>query len=257
MITRLILLIALLWPVSSWAAVALDAITEAHCNISVFCASGDTVLSYSHTNSASVTGLVVSVFVACGGANSAPAVSSVTYAGTTLTQLESVNPATSRRGYLYGWPSGSSPATGANNVVVTLASSIATACGGSAQLKALGFSVTGSNTTSQYVDTNINSGTGTSATLTMSSNPTGSLGASFGCAGNGVTSSSEGTIDVTDTDTSNSCGTSFGMDVAPTDASWSFTIPSDSWITTGAVFAESGGGGGATVRTLLLMGVGQ
>jgi hypothetical protein len=74
-----------------------------------------------------------------------------------------------------------------------------------------------------------------------------------------VTSSTEGTIDATDTNTGNSCGTAFGMDVAPTDASWSYTIPSDSWITAGLVFAASGGGGGGggTAGTLTLLGVGQ
>lgn len=245
----------------SWGAVATDAFSHDQCNATADqCTVSDTTLSFAHTNGASVSNIAVAVYVGCGSASTAPTVSSVTYAGTTLTQIQSVNPATGRIGYLYGWPSGSSPTTGTNNIVITLSSSILTACGGTSGgiLSGIGMSVTGSDTTSQYVTSGTNSGSGTTASLTMSSNPTGSMGFSTGCSGNGVTSSTEGTIDVTDTDTGNSCGTSFGMDVAPTDASWSFTIPSDSWITAGLVFAASGGGGGgSTAKTLMLIGVGQ
>lgn len=254
--SKFIVILMMLLPSMSLGAVATDVFSNAR-SLSGGLGAGNTTLTFSHVNTASVTGLAVAVYVACGSGQTSPTVSGVTYAGTSLSSITSVSPDVARRGYLFGWPSGSAPTTGTNNIVVTLASSLLTACDSAATLSAIGMSVTGSDTTSQYVTSNTNSGSGTTASLTVSSNPTGAMGFSTGCSGNGITSSTEGAIDVTDTDTGNSCGTSFGMDVAPTDASWSFTIPSDSWMTAGLVFAAPGGGGGATAHSLMLMGVGQ
>ena len=260
--SKFLLVLALLLPSVSWGAVATDAFSYGSCVVGLStCTTGNTQLTVAHTTNASASNLAVAVFISCGagGAATAPSVSTVTYAGTGLTQLQSVTPAATRRAYLYGWPSGSSPTTGTNNIVVTLASSLLTGCDTDAKMFAIGMSVLGSDTSSQYVTSNTNSGTGTTASLVVSSNPTGSMGFSTGCAGGGVTSSTEGAIDVTDIDTNTGCGTAFGMDVAPTDASWSFTIPSDTWVTAGLVFNASGGGGGggSAARTLMLMGVGQ
>lgn len=256
-ISLLLLILCLLIPSVSWSAVATDAISHGQSLAPGLQGGNNTTLTISHVNTASVTNLAVAVYVACSSGQTSSTVSGVTYAGTSLSSITSVSPDAARRGYLFGWPSGSAPTTGTNNIVVTLASSLLTACDSAATLSVIGMSVTGSDTTSQYVTSNTNSGNSTTASLTVSSNPTNAMGFSTGCAGNGVTSSTEGTIDVTDTNTGNSCGTAFGMDVAPTDASWSFTIPTDTWITAGLVFAESGGGGGGTAKTLTLMGVGQ
>lgn len=255
--SKVLLILALLLPSPSWGAVATDAISHGQCQANA-CAAGFTQLTVAHTNSASVTNAAWAVYIGCKSGQTAPAVSSATYAGTSLTQIQAVSPDPARRGYLFGWPSGSAPTTGTNNFVVTLASDLTVACDAAVALSAIGMSVTGSDTSSQYVTSNTNSGSGTTASLTVSSNPTGSMGFSTGCSGDGVTSSTEGTIDATDTNLQGSCGTAFGMDVAPTDASWSFTIPSDSWITAGLVFAASGGGGGggSTSNRLPLLGVG-
>lgn len=243
-------------PSVSWGAVATDAFSHGQC-LAPVCATGATQITVSHTNTASVSNIAVAVYVSCGSGQTSPTVTGVTYAGTALTQVQAVSPVAARRGYLFGWPSGSAPTTGANNIVVTLSGSLNTACDADAMLSAIGMSVTGSDTSSQYVTSTTNSGTGTTASLSPSSNPTGAMGFSTGCSGNGVTSSTEGTIDATDTNTLSSCGTAFGMDVAPTDASWSFTIPSDSWLTAGLVFnASGGGGGGSTSNRLPLLGVG-
>lgn len=255
--SKFLLALTLLLPSVSWGAVATDAFSHGQCQANV-CATGNTQLTLAHTNTASVSNIAVAVYLGCGSGQTSPTITGVTYAGTGLTQLQTVSPVAARRGYLFGWPSGSAPTTGANNIVVTMSTSLLTACDTDAMLSVIGMSVTGSDTSSQYVTSTTNSGTGTTASLSPSSNPTGSMGFSTGCAGNGVTSSTEGTIDVTDTSTLNSCGTAFGMDVAPTDASWSFTIPSDSWLTAGLVFAASGGGGGggSPANRLPLLGVG-
>ena len=103
------LLLVLLLAGPSWAAVAYDADTQALQNVSL------STKTFSHTTSGSNRALLV--YVALAG--TAQTVSTVTYGGTGLTSLGALN--------LTGTPSGRvelwgmvNPATGANNVVVTL-----------------------------------------------------------------------------------------------------------------------------------------
>ena len=238
------------------AAVAQDTPTHGSCADSAApncTGGGPVVMTVAHTTNASTLRALIVGFTLTGSA-SCVAPDTVTYAGVSLSAVETVSPAGSRWAGLWALPAGTMPATGANNVV---ASWSAIPCGGSASQLDMGvFSASGVDQTTNYSDTGTNSGTGTSATLTLTGVGANDPGFQMVCAGNGLTSTTE-TSQWSVDNTSFSCGSSGGATTANADVSRSWTVPSDSWIMIGGNFKESSGGGGSPgCRMLLLLGVG-
>jgi hypothetical protein len=265
MVRLFILLIAILSPSWSWAAVAYDASASSQCDATADatiaeCTSVRTVLTYSLTvGSGSNRQLGVMTFVGCRSSGTAPAVTSVTYAGTTLTQQTSNTTNAPRKGYLHTWPTGSQPTSGANNVVVTVDTDLITGCGDSyGNIMSGAIAVTGVDQSTTLSSSANNTGTsGTSLTLTIGTSGANDLGIHGGCTGSTMSSTTE-TSRYTTEYTENSCGSMGGATASGGDTSFSWTsAASDSWVMVGGAFKESGGGGGPTCSGALLMrGVG-
>lgn len=244
MMIRLLILLALLWPSTSWAAIAFDAAASGN-------ATG-TSLAYSHTVSGSDRVLIVGVTLY---SNSTQTVSTVTYNGVSMTLIPSctaeANDLRVEQWYLVA------PATGANNVVVTptattpAISSVAASFTGVDQSTPIGTCATATGT-STGPSVNVTSAAGEVVVDTMAfwgsgSSPSGTQGASqtfrdddfydhaFGRFYNAVsTEAGAGTVTM------------------------SWTIDDNhNWAIAGTPLKEASGGGGGTVRNLLLMGVGQ
>jgi hypothetical protein len=213
----------------SWAAVAFDAVANSSC-IAATCTSGGTVLTYSHTTgSGSNRGLAVGVCVSGPGATTQPVTNSVTYAGVSLVSKKKQG--TTYYCELWSLPDGTQPTTGANNVVVTLASAPS---GTNAILLSAAVTFTGVNQSTAWTSSsNGNGGTGTSVTLTLSANNAVDMGVDFACHGFGFSSTTE-TSRVNNTDSGAACN-SFGVATAAgSDTSLSWTsASSDSWLIVG------------------------
>lgn len=238
------------------AQVALTTTAHSSCTQAT-CATGGTTLTYAiDVGSGSNRQLAVFAFIGCGGVEVAPTITGVTYAGTSLTSIISnVSPASSRRGYLFAWPTGSQPTSGLNNVVVTLSADLNLTCnGGTRTLHSGAFAVTGVDQSTTFASTNSSTGAGASATLTLAGSSANDLGVNSLCAGDGITSSTETEQWQVD-DTNSSCNSEGGATSTGTDNSLSWSIPSDSWIMLGGKFlAAGGGGGGGSPKRLLLLG---
>lgn len=242
------------------AQVTFDAFANSFCDGSgtVCTGAGATTLTYALTVGAgSNRALAVVLTVGCAGAETAPAISTVKFDPTgtnqSLTQIETVSPASSRRGELWALPAGTQPTSGTHNIEIIMASGL-DACAGSSRLSSGAFAVAGVDQTTTFTDTNINSGSGTSATLTLTGSGANDLGFHGVCAGNGLTSTTE-TSRWSVSDTNTSCNSSGGATAAGSDTSFSWSIPSDSWIMVGGAFKASTGGA-APVPKLMLLGVG-
>jgi len=233
---------------NAYAQVTVDATSTGACNeVSPAC-NATTTLTFTHTTaSQSNRQAFVGVLVSCASGGTAPTVTSITYNGDALEEARAAVTADSNRRAMYLWrfPAGSEPDVGTGlNVVVTLSGDIGS-CGGTYALRAGIVTVYNVDGTTPIQTTNTNSGTGTSATLTMSGSSAGNLGIGFVCAGGGLTSTTETELFQVD-DTASSCH-SFGIaSAAAGDTSWSWSIPSDSWLMIGGVWNVVGGGGTPT-----------
>lgn len=255
-----ILLLIFLFLVSTSAAMAqavLDTTASGQCSAGV-CTVGDTTLTVSvSTGTGSNRQMSVFVFVGCPSSGTAPSVLSVTYDTTqSLSLTTSVAPVAARRGELWTMPAGTQPNSGTHNVVVVLSSSITISCGSSSNTLSAGIiTSTGVDQSSPYASTPLtNSGTGANPTLTGFTSGANDLGVESICSGDGITSTTE-TIKWNNANTSNSCGSNGGATALGGDTSFSWAIPSDSWIIIGGAL-KSSGAGAACVPSLTLIGVG-
>ena len=232
---------------NAYAQVTVDATSTGACNeVSPAC-NATTTLTYTHTTASQTNRQAfVGVLISC-GSGTAPTTTSVTYNGDALEEAQShVSNDARRRLYLWRFPTGTEPDVGTSlDVVVTLSGDIGAGCSGNWALRSGIVTVYNVDQTTPIQTTNSNSGTGTSATLTMSGSSAGNLGVGFVCAGGGLTSTTETELFQVD-DTANSCN-SFGIaSAAAGDTSWSWSIPSDSWMMIGGVWNIVGGGGSPT-----------
>lgn len=216
------------------------------------CTSG-TTLTVSH-NATGANAMAVGIFIGCGTGETAPTISTVTYAAQSLSAVTTESPVAARIGAIWALPAGTSPTTGTNNLVVVLSSDLG-ACD-QAILGAQIITASGVDGTTLFTSFGDNSGSGTSATLTLGSSGSSDMTVSFVCAGNGITSTSETERGPKITDVTNSCGSSHSA-TASNDINLSWTIPNDSWITLGGALKASGGGGGPTCSgALVTRGIG-
>jgi hypothetical protein len=246
----------LLAPEAAQAQASFDAQSSGQCTQDT-CASS-TTLTISHTTgSGSNRAMAVGVFAACAGGDTVPAVSTVTYAGSqSLSEIQSENPATNRRGYLYALPAGTQPTSGANSLVVVLASNLGAACSTSnGVLSAVILTASGVNQTTTFTSSIDGSGSGTTASLTLSSSGANDLGVHFVCAGGGITSTTETERGPKIDNTINTCASVHSATAAGGDTAFSWTIPSDSWIMAGGALKEASAA--AATPKLTLLGVGE
>lgn len=205
------------------------------------CTSG-TTLTFAHTaNANSNRALAVSITIGCDTADTPPTVSTVTYNSVGLSSVESAA-GTGSRVYLYALAAGTQPATGANNVVVTLASNISTCtvAGANARVNAIAFSAYNVNQTTTFTDTNIATGNSTTPALTLTGSGAYDAGFHAACAGQDVISTTE-TIQVNYDDNTTFCSASGAATAAAGDVNFSWTITSDFWCMTGGAFKYVGG----------------
>lgn len=179
--------------------------------------------------------LVVVAFGSCSSADTPPNVSGITYAGQALTLITSITAGAGRSGAMYAWPTGSQPTSGTNTVTVTMASSVATACpnaGGANRMIISGaISATGVDQTTTFTSSASNkssNGSGTSATLTLSSSGADDMGVDIMCAGTNAGTTTE-TSRFTENDVTASCNSIGGATAAGGDTSFSWTFTADWW----------------------------
>lgn len=216
--------IALAYLLSAWlafGAVAYDAVSAVS-----FINTG-TTLTFSHTTgSGSDRGIAVGCVVGSGSADVQPNISTVTYAGVSLSQLAKRD--ANYDTYIWTLPDGTQPTTGANNVVVTLAGAMV---GSATRLRCAAITATGVDQTTAWTVSNCTgAGTGTTASCTLGANSASDLlfvvvcnGTSIGSSGTGITSRAS-VNDSTGSCSSLGVGTGAGGTTA---VSW--TVGSDTW----------------------------
>jgi hypothetical protein len=229
----------------SFAAVAQDTFAHSTCTNDAACGGTGTTLTYAITvGSGSNRQLGVYVWVTCGGGNPARSVSGVTYAGTTLTQIDSFNPRADLRGYLFDWPTASQPTSGTNNIVVTLSGAlVAGACAGTASLLSNALAVTGNHQSTTFSSFNHNSAaSGTALSVTISTSNGGDFGFQTGCSGSGLTSTTQTSLYTPEGDANESCGTQGSATATGGTTAFDWTASgSDVWGMMGAAFKDAGG----------------
>lgn len=264
---RLLLVLLLLVPSAAYSQVTYDTQANSFClSLTTLCGgAGLNTLTYSLTVGAnSNRQLAVFAFIGCNSGEVAPTVTGITYASVAMSSTISLSAGSnSQRGYMFLMPAGTEPATGANNVVVTMSGGLIAACitGGTGSVDALNsgaISTYGVDQTAPLVtgSPKSNSGSGTSATLTGFTSGASDLGVNSLCAGGGITSTTETSRWAQQGTTDNSCGTNRGATAAAADTSWSWTIPSDTWLMVGGVL-KAASAGVTCAPTLTVIGVGR
>lgn len=178
---------------SAGGPVTYDASSKSQCTAEGCDGGGSTTMTWSHTTGAgSNRGMAVGCTVAGSSSTVEPNISTVTYNGVSLSQL--VKRDANYDTYIWTLPNGTEPASGAHNVVVTLASGLGTVS--QDYLTCVAITAAGVNQTSAWDVTDCTgAGSGTSATCTLSANSSNDLlavfvcnGTSIGAAGSGITS---------------------------------------------------------------------
>lgn len=243
--------------------VARGAAAQATFDAAANAASASSPLTLAHTTgSGSNRAMVVFVAVGCNSGSTAPLTSTVTYATTqNLTQIKH-QAGSGAHFYVDLWalPAGTPPTTGTNNVVATLASSLNIACGSQARMSVGVITAAGVDQTTTFTDSNgAAAGSGTTASMTLSSSGGTDLGVDMACAGSPFLSTTE-TVKWNTGDTNTACNEYGGAIAAGGDISFSWPINgNDSWAMVGAALKAAGGGGGAApcVSTLRTLGVSE
>jgi len=249
---------SLLLPALGSAAVVFDATAHGECGKNyAACGGGNTTLTYALTVGAGATRQVaVAATVACLTGDTAPTITSITYAGVNLTSGVTVNPAAARRSEMWAMPAGTQPTSGTNDVIVTLSTSIVTACpvGPGGTIISGAVSVTGADQTTRFTSTGSGSGTGTAMSMTVASSGANDLGVQHACHGTSVDTTTETERWNVD-NPGNSCASTGGATAAGGDTSFSWTsATSDSWNMVGVVFLADAGAAGPPARTLTGVG---
>lgn len=238
-ICKLLLLLALLWPGASWGAVAYD--------------SSNSTTTTSSTGETFAFNNVAGDFMVCyvGGGDGTSSdfngTWTATYAGVSMTIIPSSLVYDGIWVGIQGFYL-IAPATGSNNVVTTHSSLT--------QVAVMCASFSGVHQTTPLGTAATNSGTGTTASVTVTS-ATGEMVVA------GVASDNEGGITETGTlileTAAVSSDTIYGIQrysgAASVSAQW--TQGSNAWAASGVSIKPAAGGGGVTLRNLMLMGVGQ
>jgi fibronectin-binding autotransporter adhesin len=244
------------WPyvMTVYAAAAFDATANSACNGGgggTPCPGGTDSLTYALTvGTGSERALVVFVTVTGSSGTVQPAVSTVTYAGVNLTRI--VHAGTNYYTDLWSLPAGTQPTSGSNNVIVTLASNLA---GGADSLVSGAISATGIDQSTTFTSTNSATGSGATASVTLSSSGGSDLVVHAACSGTSMTSTPQTQQYINNFSAAGACGTQGGATAAGGTTSLSWSVTSDSWIIVGGSLRASTGGASETPR-MLLMGVG-
>lgn len=196
--------------------------------------------------------------IGCNSGFTAATVSTVTYAGVGLSQTVHRSPAASRYVDLWTLAAGTEPTSGTNNIVITYSSS--TSCSGGTedgQRKMGAISVAGVDQTTTYTATNGNDGTGTSASVTLSSSGASDLVVHSTCGGSTL-SSPTGTQRWHSGNEKTTCNDGNGATATGGTTTVSSSLASDTWvIVAGSFKAASGGGGLVCTPTISTLGVGR
>jgi hypothetical protein len=255
--------VAWLWAQPVAAAVAFDAKTVGSCHQDGASCTGSMTLVSGITATIPITigagsdmGLVVAVFIACRGVEVAPTTSTVAHNGVSMTSVDSAAPSNQAHG---SWWKLNDPATGTHNIVATLSGSVAAACTTTSSVRIAAISASGTHDDVLEAGFAKNSSTGaTTATVTISTNPTNSLGVNFVCAGSDLSAPDGTQRDLENTDGTTACSNTGSQTNAPTDVTYTWTIASsDTYISFGGSLKAAGAGAASTeCRNLLLLDVG-
>lgn len=243
-----LLLAGVLLSAQCWATLAVD--SEMPAQSGANSADGATTLTYSFTNTA---GTLLLVGVVVGSGSTIPTIT-VTYGGVSMTSVvsESFDNNTLGKAQLFRLLS---PATGANNVVVTVTNN-----NGSGAIISGAISFTGNDTTTPVAQTAVaNDGGATSTTSSVMINGTTSGNIVVDLSGNGTSMGTSGktlswkkNVDANQLNNAASSRAAAGGNVT-----MSYTgNGNDFWVSVAAEVKAAGGGGGGKTCTLSLMGAG-
>lgn len=240
------LLLALL-ALPAFAQVAVD-------NSSIAFLDSGTTLTFSHTTgSGSNRAMAVGCTVAAGSGTAMPNISTVTYASVSLSQLAKRD--ANYDTYIWTLPNGTQPTTGANNVVVTLASALT---GTSPTLTCGAITYTGVDQTNAWtVSDCTGAGSSGNATCTLGASGANDMLFVTACHGTELTTVGSGLTLRQNIDSSlNACG-SLGVATGTggtTSVTWNVT-GTDSWqILAGALKAAGGAATPVVPRRIFRMG---
>lgn len=190
--------------------------------------------------------LAVFVHNAILSGNTPQTVASVTYAGVALTKITSINNtgagAVTSDSELWALPAGTQPASGTNNVVITLSGAIDES--NEATLLSGAIAAYNVDQTTTFTSTSTNGGSGTSAAVTLPSSGANDLVIDSVCTGSGISSTPQ-TQQWDDTSlgmgSPNSCGATSGATAAGGTTSLSWNIINDYWQIVAGSFKAVGG----------------
>lgn len=202
--------------------------------------------------------IAVFASIGCNSGITASTVSTVTYAGVSLSQTVHRSPAASRYVDLWTLPAGTEPTSGTNNIVLTYSASSSCSGGTEIGVRKMGaISVAGVDQTTTYTATNGNDGTSTSASVTLSSSGASDLVVHSTCGGSTL-SSPTGTQRWHDGNQLTSCNDGNGATAAGGTTTVSSSLASDTWVIVAGSFKAAGGGGGLVCTpTISTLGVGR
>lgn len=241
-VTRILILLALLWPGSSWGAVVEVGTPTGY-------KANNTTFAFNHTTAASTDGLV------CGTVSSGGAVTAVSFNGAAMTQITSASGSwDSASGDIKLWIKRSPSIATASVAITTTGSEVSAGC--------VNFS--GVDTSSDS-----NAATGGAAASGTSSSPSVTAGGSptandlvidaigwYGSDVSAVGADQTSRVDQSSADFRTTIAMSRQAgNISPATMSWTLN-DSTVWGSATAVI-KAAGGGGATQRTLSLLGVGQ
>ena len=181
----------------------------------------------------------LAVFVNIGTeGDTSPTVSGVTYAGVALTQIvHKVGTDGHSIGDLWALPAGTQPASGTNNVVITLSGPL----GYDQSLRSGAISAYNVDQTTTFTSTGSNAGKSASATLALASSGANDLVIDSACNGTGLTSTPQSELWKYNEQDLSYCGTEGGAWAGGGTTSLSWTVPNDWWIMVGASFKAAAG----------------
>lgn len=231
------------------STVTLDATASTTCSSGGtlgVCGGSNTTLTYSLTVGSN-SNRALGVFVTVAGSSGAqqPQISSVTYAGVSLSQKAHAN---GNGGNFYTdlWtlPDGTQPTTGTNNVVITLASALNVSS--EASMESGAFSVYNVSQSQTWTTVASSTGNSTTASLTLGSSGSSDLVVAEVCNGTGIISTSQTLQYQTPAASFNACASSEGDTAAGNTTNLSWSVNSDYWIATAGAFKAYSGTSPAT-----------
>jgi hypothetical protein len=222
---------------TDYGPVVIDATSTATC-----VGTGCFGLTFALTVGSGGTNRALGVFVsaAANSGNTEATVSSIAYNGVNLVQKIHAVPSSERWIDLWTLPDGTQPATGTNNVVVTLTGALV---GANDRLTAGAISLMGVDQTSQLTSTSTNSGSGTALSVTLGSSGANDLAAASACNGTSLSTTHTGTqFYASGDDSLTACNTNAGITASGGTTSLTWTGGNDTWTFIAASFKAVAGG---------------